>query len=558
MLAASMSAVIGGAVFSASACGSTTRLLGLPRTVTVKPVGGDYASPKLACDWIRTQNPTPTSRFEVWIYPGIYTEIEWWVSDYTTLRGIGRPEQVWLQGEQPASVSDAVSAANSTIRLGMDATLCNLLITARNMRYPVHSDQYGANKDALHIIDGCRIEHYGNQDVIDYRVANLLPAGDPWVTCLPWGYGSASGLQTRFTNTILTGPTCGAFYMHNNQNFDKPTINTLERCRIITQDPTQPTILVSGLGSGQPDRVDIINSEVSGSNYVEESDSPWIPTTDAAQYANHSDVQLAFRHCSGPVLGWQTLNRGKALKITSASTSTISTVRVSGTAADAIFGTRPYYRDGGGGIVGYAFGDLDISGVLVGISSDTVVNNTLGRRLGNCSGASKTLTVTVNGGAPVNITFNTNLTSVANSTIIATINTALGVAATAAEYLVSQGEIYPQFVDRQVTMVNGNASVGIPRWSAVKRVSGRVQLMQPADAASLFYGVAIESIPPGRHGRILTEGLLLSSQLAGAPTVTDGAAIYHSDATAGAFSSTGTSQFGVGQDNDYCYFKGKT
>lgn len=262
-------------------------------------------------------------------------------------------------------------------------------------------------------------------------------------------------------------------------------------------------------------------------------------------------------------VGFVSNNRGKALKITSASTGATSTVRVSGTAADVIFGVDglPVYRDGGGGLQGYAYGYWDISGILTapsGTTENTAVNNTLGTRLGDCSTTNKTLTVTVDGGTPINIVFSTNLTAATNATIIATINTALGAAAVAAEYLVSQGETYPQAPDREAYLIN-DGTVGIPRWAPVKYGANQraVQITTTSDAATAFVGVALEPIPPGKSGRILTEGRLRYDQMRGISSgFAYGQAISLSSTADGSFEKSSTKQVATGHITDWARFKG--
>jgi hypothetical protein len=301
--------------------------------------------------------------------------------------------------------------------------------------------------------------------------------------------------------------------------------------------------------------VEIVNCEIDAL-YIGETDEPRIATAQAAQLANHSEIDVVLSG-STPI-GYRSTNRGTALRITSASTGTTSTVRVTGAAAALILGTTTT-KDGGGGLQGYAFGELDISGILVGLNSDTTVNNTLGRRLGNRSGAAVTMTVTVDGGTPVAVTFNENYTTRSNAYVLGVINSALGSQATASEYLVTQGEVYPQVLDKQRTLINAGTT-GIPRFAAVRYVGPRrtVALMLTSDPASAFAGVALEPIPPGRHGRILGEGHLHTSQMhASSPgTVNAGTAVYHSDTTPGAFSLTGTRQAMTGLGSNFAYFKG--
>jgi predicted RecA/RadA family phage recombinase len=230
---------------------------------------------------------------------------------------------------------------------------------------------------------------------------------------------------------------------------------------------------------------------------------------------------------------------------------------VAGTAAAAIFG-RVFTREGGGGLKGQAWGEWDISGILVGPAGMTQVSNTLGRRLGDCTTVNKTLTVTVDGGAPVNVVFSGNHTTDSNATILGLINAALGSAATASEYSVSQGETYPTFPDREVTVRN-DGTVGIPRFAAVRTspATGRaIRIHGTADPVSVFAGVALEPIPPGKTGRVLRSGLLNTpTQLYGLNSgLAVGAALYLSDSTAGAFSATGSRQVLVGHHTDWARF----
>lgn len=525
-------------------------------TLVVRPTpgAGEYASPKLANDAIT--DASPLKRYEVIVNPGTYSaEVNWVVKPYVTIIGTDRTRCI-IKGELPASSTDTQIAAASTLWLRGTAGLKNLTITARNMRYPVHSEDNGLNTDAVHTVENCWIEHFGNDDVAAYRTANSQPAGSPWSAIFAWGYGSASGVVEKFTDTTFV--SLGVpFLVHNNAGFTKPNVNEFDRCRFIkarprTVGPIQSSdaiISLQGLGSGVRDKLTIGRSEIAQS-FVCELDSPWIPTSAAGQYANHSDFDVSI---SDSLIGFQTYNRGKALRINSAGATT-STVRLSGSAVPILFGD-PIYFDGADILKGYAYGRLDISGILVGINADQTVANTIGRRLGDCTSAPKALTITFQSGTSVTHTFDQNYTAVANADILTALNTTIGANGSAAEYLVSQGETYPNFLDRQRTLRN-TGTISIIRWSAVKFVAGAVQVMGTSDPASLFAGVAVDPIPVGKTGRILTEGLLIGTQLRFGPTITEGSPTYLSDATAGAFSATGTRAVGIGHSSGFLYFKG--
>lgn len=524
-------------------------------TLVVRPTPGvgEYASPKLANDAIA--DASPLRRYEVIVNPGIYTEVNWVVKPYVSIIGTDRTRCI-IKGELPASSTDIQIAAASTLWLRGTAGLKNLTITARNMRYPVHSEDVGANVDAVHIVENCWIEHFGNDDVAAYRTANSQPAGSPWGAIFAWGYGSASGVIEKFTDTTFV--SLGTPYLvHNNAGFTKSNVNEFDRCRFIkarprTVGPIQANdaiLSIQGLGSGVRDKFTAGRSEI-GQSFISETDSPWLPTSAAGQYADHSDFDISV---ADSLIGFQTYNRGKALRINSAGAAT-STVRLSGTAVPILFGD-PIYFDGADILKGYAYGRLDISGILVGGNADQVVANTLGRRLGDCTSAPKTLTITFQSGTAVTHTFNQNYTAVANADIITALNTTIGANGSAAEYLVSQGETYPNFLDRQRTLRN-SGTISIIRFSAVKFVAGAVQVMATSDPASIFAGVAIDPIPVGKTGRILTEGLLAGTQLRFAPSITEGSPTYLSDSTAGAFSATGTRAVGIGHSSGFLYFKG--
>ncbi|MFC0183358.1 hypothetical protein ACFFJX_12645 [Pseudarcicella hirudinis] len=112
-------------------------------TKTVKPDGtGDYLSPKLAMDAIT--DSSITKRYEIIVYPGTYTEVEWTVKPYCYIIGTNR-SACWLKGELPDSATDAQISGTSTVWLKKTGELRNLTITIKNGRYAIHQEDSGNN-----------------------------------------------------------------------------------------------------------------------------------------------------------------------------------------------------------------------------------------------------------------------------------------------------------------------------------------------------------------------------------------------------------------------------
>ncbi|MDF2921486.1 MAG: hypothetical protein K0R57_400 [Paenibacillaceae bacterium] len=493
-------------------------------TLTVKPDGtGDFLSPKLANDSI--QDSQPQKQYVILIYPGVYTEKNWTVKPYTTLRGTDR-EQVWLKGENSPTATNSEITNQSTLWLKATANLENLTVTAKNMRYPVHSEDSGNNRDAVHHVKNVHIEHYGNLEAVQYRQSwmtanpgitppdDLNPAnvwgGSTGVGSHAWGYGSASGVVETFEDSVFISKATG-WYVHNREDFTKPQINTVQNSRIVSLQTGMP-IVIQSLGSGTDDEVIFSNSEITGT-YMMQNDSPWITQRQENQYANHADYKVTFIN-STPV-GYLDGHRGRALALFSNSAAGSSYVRVGGSAVQDILGEYET-RDGGGGLQGYLYGYWDISGIMVGLNSNIQVNNTLGRRLGDCTSNSKIMEVTFQGEPVKTIVFNEDYTTKDNSYVLGKINQALGSSGVALEYNVTLNEYYPQVPDKQLMLLN-NTDAGIPRFAAVCFDSSddTLRLMTAADSPESFIGITLERIAPGGSGRVLTEGVMRKNQLYG-------------------------------------------
>lgn len=481
---------------------------GYSETVTAGSTG-TYATPKAANTAIT--GAALGVRYQVLLDAETYSaDHSWELKDYVDLIGKNRDQTV-IHYELPDSVAIATIPNTSTLEWNGTAKLKNLTITGRNVRYPIHSDSNGDMEDRVQEIEDCWIEHYGCQGAMDYQDANGGSAANVWGSWHAWGYGASSGMQVIARRTtfksILT-----AFYMHTNLNFTKPCYHLLEDCSLISTSVNGViggwSLYVAPMGSGTNDIVELRGCRLLGDiGYV--PGSPWMPTTLADQPANHCEVDIIGTGNTPAV--FRITEFGRALKIESADTTSSSSVAVSGSAVDVLFGTV-YSKPGSGGIKGYVYGHADISGTAVGINSDQLITS-MGKRLGDCTGTNKVLEVTVDGGTPITITFDQNYTNTSNATILSTINTALGSAATASEYNVG-GRYRPHLWDEEELLKN-TTTTGIPMGSVVTYDTSRhsIRLMTSADAGSRFVGVAWEDIYPGTFGRVKTAGWILMTDV---------------------------------------------
>lgn len=497
----------------------------------------DYTSPMAANEAV--SDSSAVNRFVIDIAPGVYNTYDenltwyrdsnrhgsvygWTVKPYVTLRGTDKDE-CKIVGKLPDNHSlteqgrqDIVNF--STLNLFGSCALENLTITAENMRYPIHDEGSNNNKNAVHIMKNCHIEHLGTAGATNAYIESLgitveeaLANGkyyDVWQWVSPYGYGSGSGVVAIFDNSEFKSSSRG-WYVHSNAAFENPQVNILNNCTM-NATSSKNDLIIESLGSGTKDSVVLNNAKFNGV-YMTYSDSPWIYSDKNNQYANHADYRVTVNN-SDPI-GFNNSQRGKALAIYSNDTTSDSAVSISGNAANAILGNTTA-RKGGGGANGYTYGYYDISGIQVGLASNITVNNTIGRRLGDCSVTAKTMKLVFDGNAEraVTVQFDKNYTEMSNAAVIAEINSAISAYGFADEYNVSGEEYYPSFPDKEITVMN-NGGKYIPHFAAVCLKNGNYVQMTSADNADLFVGIAIERIVPGESGRVLKQGYLSKSQM---------------------------------------------
>ena len=176
--------------------------------------------------------------YNILIDDGTYTEYAITLPNNVNLIGVsGNREKCIIKGELPDTASANDITINSTINLLDSNRLENLTITAKNLRYPIHSESGGRHTDWVQILNNCYIEHLGN----------TAPA-NTWTSWHAWGEGSSSGAYAEFNNCVFKGGL-ESWYVHEPTampTIPKPYHHVLNNCNIInTSISTTPSWLSS-------------------------------------------------------------------------------------------------------------------------------------------------------------------------------------------------------------------------------------------------------------------------------------------------------------------------
>lgn len=213
-------------------------------------VGTDKQFTTIAAAVNSISDASESKIYNIVIDDGTYNEYSIDLPDYVNLIGAsGNKYNCIIQGYLQPSVSDADHRGTSTIDCTGNNTFKDISITAQNMRYAVHSESNGSNKNWKTIIDNCIIEHFGNQEIIDYRIANNLDYSNVWPSPHAWGEGSSEGAFLEATDTIFKSVENG-FYVHGASNQTKPYYHKLENCQIISTSENKPAVYIDNASVG--------------------------------------------------------------------------------------------------------------------------------------------------------------------------------------------------------------------------------------------------------------------------------------------------------------------
>lgn len=188
-------------------------------------------------------------KYNIYIDDGTYQENGIQLPNNVNLIGAsGDRDKVIIRGVLGSDATNEQISLTSTINIRGSNLLKNLTITARNMRYPIHSESDGTVKDWLQVAENCVFIHYGNADVKTYREQHGGTL-DYWKQCYAWGEGASSGGNSAFKDCIFDGSLVG-YYLHDNTNFTKAFNKTFTNC-IFKTTRMNPSVLLS-LSNSKP------------------------------------------------------------------------------------------------------------------------------------------------------------------------------------------------------------------------------------------------------------------------------------------------------------------
>ncbi|WP_323110757.1 hypothetical protein [Klebsiella variicola] len=502
------------------------------KTITIKPDGsGDYTSLAAAIA-ANGGGFTALTQILYQLHSGIYPERNLNLPAYITVDGIGNP---WIKGELPADVDPAQIPLNQTIWMNNTATIRNVKITCKNMRYPIHSDAQAypdlSIKNAVLNLEGCHIEHYGNAEAQAYQ-DSVFSGVTVWSSCHAWGGGLHSGEKINCLNTDFISPTT-AFYSHSNKDFDAPCRITIRGGSLRNRDPNGISALaVQNLGSGQVSFLNMEGVTIQGAISVDSN--TWRAEKLDNQLADRNSEMRIYLHGCSPVAVRST-NDARALQLISIDSASSSVV-VSGTAVPALFGKNPVIIKGGSGYPARVLSAHSVKGEVAG--------GLIGQRLGDCTAVNKILTVIFDGGSPVTLTLAANYTAMSNDAVVSALNALLNDSSGRSFSIITpynySAPVYQS--DREVILTNTSGAV-ILKGTAVafnaSKLNGR--RANSGDIRSAIAGIALENIAPGAQGRVQSSGYIHATYVVftgAAPAAFLATCSVNADATLSAGNST--------------------
>ena len=345
------------------------------------------------------------------------------------------------------------------------------------------------------------------------------------------GCGTSSGEEAYFIGGGSHSDGGIPFYCHNNSKFSIPSKMSFNG-HAFSSNTSKLIGRIESDGSLVSDKMELIGCSFGGTSYVIEYGELWLKANPTQNYDsfNHAEWQfsgygnrpfLFDNQVNGYCLRFKTNATGSSnsirfVKTSSAFSSLIKNNQVN-TDVSLYVNSRDYIdgyivQDGSAGLTAQAWGCKDLTETAA-YSDGGVVYTSLGKRLGDCSTAIKTLGVVING-VTNTVTFNKNYTAMSNTAILAEINSQLSGAV--ADLYIYGRDYYPTMTDVAETAYNTGASF-IPKGSVVTKSQGTVKL---ANANDKVYGVALDDIPvvtttseglKKGQGRVLKRGYIYAN-----------------------------------------------
>lgn len=433
------------------------------------------------------------------IHEGVYEEHTIGLPDKVYIKGIGRVE---LRGYLPVTATSSQVDTASTLDWLNSGTIENLIITSKNMRYPIHSD-FG-NTNSVQRVINCKIIHYGNQEIYKYRVDNNTAspnsASQVWRAQSAWGCGTMSGAKIYLDNSYFESPM-RSFSTHNNVDYNiQAGASYLEanNCDFIshgidldgTKLPFEPSVSIQSLASFTKDTIVFNNCTWNGLLTLQSSSADHREFTQDLKGGGNSSHLMQIRHTVGSNKGMTYQTTQQSIFNIKISASTSENMSVSGNGAVALFGDSYISFKGSEGLPSYIKAQLPHS---LSVSQLNAIPTT------------KILTITA-GNVSKEIVLNSSYAT--GAAMVADI-TAKSEGLFIAELYWSGFDWFPNFTNEVSGFIN-KGSVGIKRGRAVKKSGyNGVALMTNLDNPSDFLGIALEDISVNKAGKCKYKGYML-------------------------------------------------
>lgn len=134
----------------------------------------------------------------------------------------------------------------------------DIIVTAKNVRYPVHDESNGGVPNTTVTWENCEIIHYGNADFI----------GDPvgqWLSSCGYGSGMSSGAVRNFKNCKFYAYSFYPFSVHDNANFAIGAYLHFDDCEFVNGggNPTYyQDLKLSTYLTGSAENVAVVNNSL--------------------------------------------------------------------------------------------------------------------------------------------------------------------------------------------------------------------------------------------------------------------------------------------------------
>lgn len=391
-----------------------------------------------------------------------------------------------------------------------DSLIANITLVAKNIRYTIHQDN-GLEADKTR----------------KYKDVDIVFIGDKGsIKC--WGIGTHSGSETYIEGGKSICSVAQPFACHNSVVAKNISKFVFKNHKFISEG-TNSSMLIQNSGTMVGDIMQIDGCDFGGSNTIDYIDW-WIYSPGQNDHFNHAEWKI--RGSSNKPFFFANTSNGYSLAVKSLSTGVNSIVRFDiNSSAYPILIKNPREKygplshpersilnkyvlfDGGLGLSGYSIGCVSIREEDY-IFGTTVSQDSMGKRLGDCSSVNKSLGITIDGNN-YNVVFNKNYTTYTNAQIIAEINTVIGTVGLAYKHNIGM-DYYPE-TDNITVGVNSSATTPILNGTIVTLDGGKVK---PASSSDEEFGVAIDDIKPytllngeiSGKGRILQNNYISSSQ----------------------------------------------